>query len=472
MSSFPEEIQRCEEGIVKGQFRFLSPFLDKNGILRVGGRIQQAELSFSNRHPILLPKYHSRPTNPEQKIFGHFSSSVVRHYHETNLHAAPKLLLALVRSEFWISRGQNLCSRIFRNCLPCFKQNPKPSFQLMGQLPHPRVSLDFPFIKVGLDYAGPFELAVTPGRNPKIIKSYVCVFTCMATKAVHLEYSGGLSTPDFISAFQRFCAIRNSPSDIFCDRGTNFRGASTAMDDLQALLDSPDHQQKVALFFSGEKINYHFNPPRGPHHGGLWEAAVKSMKLHLFRVTQGHHVSIEEFITLLARISAALNSRPLTPLSNSPDDFEVLTPFHFLTMRAPKFVPEVDVTSAKSHRTRWHRVQQMSQHFFRRWNSDYLQSLQQKHKWLKPQQNISKGTMVLLQESDSPLGHQPWQLGRIEETFPGKDGRVRICDVRIPSPGCKPMNYKIFRRPITSLAPLPMDDDVNSAYISVSSCNN
>lgn len=119
------------------------------------------------------------------------------------------------------------------------------------------------------------------------------------------------------------------------------------MEALQKLLKEPSHQKKVANFFAGEHISYHFSPPYGPHHGGLWEAAVKSMKYHLSRIIDGHHVSIEEFATILARTSATLNSRPLTPQSSNPNDFTALTPFHFLTLRPPKVPSEVDYTESK-----------------------------------------------------------------------------------------------------------------------------
>jgi len=467
---FPAEIELCSnKKEVKSNIRFLSPFLDSNGILRVGGRLQNSGMGFTQRHPILLPKSHSDPS--KKKPIEHFTMTVARHFHQTNLHAGPQLLLSLIRTEFWIPRGEALCSRIFRHCITCHKQNPVPSHQIMGGLPSPRVTPTLPFLKTGLDYAGPFEIAATPGRNPRLIKAYVCVFKCMAVKAIHLEFVSDLSTPAFIAAFQRFIAIRNSPSDIFCDCGSNFRGAKTDMDAIQSLIKSPQHQRKVAQFFAGEKVNYRFSPPTGPHHGGLWESAVKSMKFHLSRIVQGHHVSIEEFITLLSRTSAVMNSRPLTPLSTNPDDFEVLTPFHFLSLRPPRIIPEMDYSKTPKNRlTRWNLVQQMTQHLFQRWSHQYLQSLQTKHKWLTPQRNLQPNMMVLVHDADSSLGPQRWQLGRIEQTFPGKDGKIRVCDVRIPDldPDETKKQYKILRRPITRLSPLPIDDQVTSNFITLS----
>ena len=119
----------------------------------------------------------------------------------------------------------------------------------------------------------------------------------------------------------------------------------------------------------------------------------------------------------------------------------------------------------KNRLTRWHLVQQMAQHLFQRWSQQYLQSLQTKHKWLTPQQNIQPGMMVLVQDVDSSLGPQKWHLGRIEEVFVGQDGKVRVCDIRLPIQDPqekKTKKFKILRRPITQLSPLPIDDQVSA----------
>jgi len=465
---FKTEIQQCvSHGPVTSNVKFLSPFLDSDGVLRVGGRLQQSLLGFEQRHPILLPKSHPRSKSHENWSKGHFTRVVARHLHESNLHAGPQLLLSLLRRQFWVPRGQALCSSTVRKCVKCHRHNPTPLNQIMGQLPPPRVVPDFPFAKVGLDYAGPFKLAVTTGRNPRYLKAYVSLWVCMATKAVHLELATDLTTEAFIASFERFLSIRNVPSDVYCDGGTNFAGAKNEMEELHTFINDAQHQQKVAQYFAGEKVEYHFNPPLGPHHGGLWEAAVKSMKYHLKRIMDGHHLSIEEFLTLLAKTSAALNSRPLTPLSNSPDDFEVLTPFHFLTLRPPKVIPQENLMDIRQNRlNRWQLAQQMAQHLFRRWSTQYLQTLQQKHKWLEPQTDVTPGLLVLVHDDDGELGPQKWILGRIEKVYPGPDGKVRVTDVRIPTPNDdkKKKQFRILRRPITRLSPLPIDQALTSSY--------
>ena len=92
------------------------------------------------------------------------------------------------------------------------------------------------------------------------------------------------------------------------------------------LLSSKDFQNKLAR----ENIIWTFIPPRAPNFGGLWEAGIKSVKNHIKRIIGESHLSYEEAYTLLVRIEAVLNSRPLTPLSNDPNDLTALTPGHFL----------------------------------------------------------------------------------------------------------------------------------------------
>jgi hypothetical protein len=311
---------------------------------------------------------------------------------------------------------------------------------------------------VGVDYAGPFYICVIPGRNPRQLKSYVCVFVCLQVKAVHFELAEDLSTAAFIAAFRRFVARRGATNTVICDGGRNFLGAKNEMDLIQNLFASSAHQNKVSRFFVDQEIEYIFNPPYAPHHGGIFEAAVKSMKLHLSRVVQDRRLSIMEFSTLLCQVEAILNSRPITPMSTDPNDFGALTPGHFITGGILKALPQENLEDRKIHQmTRWQHVQQMTQHFDRRWRTEYLQTLQKSTKWFKDHPNLHVGTLVLLNDSESIIGPQKWILGRISEVFPGKDDKVRVCDVTIPSSDDEGnVKMKTYRRPITKLSPLPI----------------
>ena len=119
-------------------------------------------------------------------------------------------------------------------------------------------------------------------------------------------------------------------------------------------------------------------PPRAPHFGGLWEAAVKSVKKHLSRVSGETRLTYEEMYTVLTQVEGCLNSRPLAPLSNYPNDLTPLTPGHFLIGDSLSAIPRQDLVDVPRNRlSRYEHLQQMLQHFRKRWNLEYLHQLQQ-----------------------------------------------------------------------------------------------
>jgi len=225
-------------------------------------------------------------------------------------------------------------------------------------------------------------------------------------------------------------------------------GAKNDLKDVTKLLALSN--SKIITFAAERGISFHINSPLSPHHGGLWEAAVKSAKSHLRRVVQDHVLSIEEFSTLLCQVEAALNSRPLSPMSEDPSDFDVLTPGHFLTMGHLQSVPESDFTDTKVNRlTRWQLVQQLAQHFWRRWSTEYLHLLQNRPKWLKANQDLTPGDLVLMMEGTQTFGSPKWIRARVIKTFPGPDGHVRVVEVKTP-------DGSTYKRPIVRLSPLPI----------------
>lgn len=440
--SFSKEIKSLSsQQHIKSSLKFLTPFMDKEGILRVGGRLSNAKIPYEQQHPILIPKNH------------HFTNILVRYFHLVNLHSGPTLLMSILRERFWIISAPKVVKSIIHKCVTCFRYKLKPTTQAMGELPAPRVNPSRPFSQVGVDYAGPFTVSISPGRNPRHQKSYVAVFVCMATKAIHLERVGDLSTPSFIASLQRFTSRRGLPADLYCDQGKNFVGAHSEFLEFRKFIQSKAHNQKVFDYLAELGVKFHFNPPLSPHHGGLWEAAVKSMKHHFRRVVLDRILTIEEFSTLLCEIEACLNSRPITQMTSDPDDFESLTPGHFLIGSSLKSIPGPDLTDVKENRlTRWQLTQQLHQHFWKRWSAEYLQKLQSRPKWITSQPNIKPGVLVALLDPDSNLGPCQWKLGRVLKTYPGKDGKVRVCDINTP-------NGTVFRRPITKISVLPIYDN-------------
>jgi len=257
---------------------------------------------------------------------------------------------------------------------------------------------------------------------------------------VHLERVSELSTDSFLAAFKRFFALREMPSAVYSDCGTNFVGASTKLYDL---VNDPNNRE---YFSAALECSWYFNPPSAPYFGGLWEAVVRLTKLLMVCVIGNHVLSYEEFSTVLCRIESSLNSRPLTLAFNDPNDLECLTPGHFLISRPFYAIPELEVPVAPVNlKNRWKLLHQVFQAFWRRWSHEYLNTLQTKGRWLVNQENIKVDDLVIIKDNTSPP--LVWKLGRVQELLPGSDGVVRVVKLRT--------GQGVTTRLVVKLVPLP-----------------
>ncbi|XP_015123415.1 uncharacterized protein LOC107045605 [Diachasma alloeum] len=252
----------------------------------------------------------------------------------------------------------------------------------MGSLPATRLNATTrAFTNVGVDYCGPFHVKETKYRNRVAIKVYVAVFVCLAVKAVHLEVVSDLTTEAFIGALRRFIGRRGRPVIIQSDNGTNFVGANNELKKIVAALQTPKSNDEIASELSGKGIDWRFSPALSPHCGGIWEAAVKSFKHHLKRVMGTQLLTLEHFTTLTVEIEGFLNSRPLCPISNDPNDLMTLTPGHFLIGERLTSLPEYNLQEIKTNRlSQWQHIQKMRQDFWNRWYKEYLNELNIKKK--------------------------------------------------------------------------------------------
>ena len=157
---------------------------------------------------------------------------------------------------------------VTRQCVICKRYSAKPANQLLGQLPAERVTPESVFAKVGVDYAGPFQIKYGNVRKPTVLKAYICLFVCLAVKAVHLELVSDLTTEAFIAALRRFEARRGCPSLIWSDNGTNFVGANRELKELHNFLNHPITQGATSEFCCSHSIEWKYIPQRAPHFGG------------------------------------------------------------------------------------------------------------------------------------------------------------------------------------------------------------
>ena len=286
-----------------------------DGIMRVGGRLDKAPIPFEAKHQVILP-----PAHPLSRL-------LVQDLHEKHLHVGREHTLALVRQTFWISRGKSFVRKIINDCLHCKRRRAKPNVPVMASLPKERLALcEPPFTNTGVDYFGPMN--VKRGRVTE--KRWGCLFTCLTTRAVHLELAGDLSTDSFIMALRRFRGRRGNPRTIRSDNGTNFVGANRELTEALKSLS----EERITGELAQEGITWYFNPPSSPHMGGIFESMVKQVKRALKTVINDQVLPEETLRTVLVETEAILNSRPLTSVSDDPDDYEALTPNHFLIGRA------------------------------------------------------------------------------------------------------------------------------------------
>ena len=348
--SFPQEVAVLgskHHVSSKSKLVSLSPFLDEHGIIRAGGRIERADIPFCSRHPVVLAPDHE------------LTRLIIMNCHEKLKHEGVDHVRNELRLLYWILRCRATVRKILHQCSYCRRRKAKPEAPLMASLPYDRLNVAPPFSKVGVDFFGPLKVK----HLRKQEKRYGCLFTCLVTRAVHLEVAFSLSTDSFIMCLRRFMARRGKPTVIYSDNGTNFVGANN---ELRECIDDWN-QHKIGSLLSQDGIQWVFNPPAAPHMGGVWERLVRSCKKALNVVLQNQVLTDEVLLTAFAEVEWVVNSRPLTQVSSDLDDLEALTPNHFLTGRGSlNLPPGIFVDKEISSRKRWRQAQVVANHIWNR----------------------------------------------------------------------------------------------------------
>ena len=361
-------------------------------ILTLSGRLKEsAHLGRGLQQPMLLPPNH-RVTQ----------LLIMQEDQQCHHSAGSQHLLANLRQRFWIVNGLAAVKRARRSCVRCQRMNAKPAEQLMGPVPSVRTTQSFkPFSNCGVDFAGPF--LTKQGRSRAQQKRYLCVFTCVETRACHLEMTTSLNADSFLMAFSRFVKRRGNPSVMISDNGTNFVAAERELREAAEQID----WQKVECRSADDGIKWRFSPPRSPHFGGIFEAVVKAAKRALTHVLGKASLTDEELVTAFTEVENILNSRPLTQLSTDPQDADVPTPNHFLVGRIVQPLDlemEVNASDAVHPRKRWQVVQQHVCHVWTRWMKELVPLLNLRKKWRAERRELQKGDLVLCPSPDVTRG--------------------------------------------------------------------
>jgi hypothetical protein len=429
----------------------LNPFIDEDGLLRVGGRLKHGIMAPELKYPIILPK-----NNQVSKL-------IAQHCHELVQHQGRGMTIQEIRNQgYWIIGCTSIVYNTISKCVTCRRMFRKPEVQKMADLPSDRLSTEPPFTYVGADYFGPW--LIKEGR--KELKRYGVMFTCMASRAIHLEVANSLTTDSFINALRRFISIRGPIRHLRSDNGTNFVGAAN---ELKKALEEMD-QEKVSGFLSEKNCDYiqfKTNTPAASHQGGVWERQIRSVRRVLTALLQqnGGQLCDESLRTFMCEAAAVVNSRPLTvDTLNDPCSTQPLSPNNLLTMKSNLVLPppgefgRADVYC----RARWRRVQHLMNEFWNRWRKEYLQSLQIRSKWNDAQPNFKSGDIVIIK--DESLPRNLWKLARVAHVYQGSDGHVRsvkltLAQNSLDNCGRRTQPVMYLDRPIHKLVLLLRPDD-------------
>ena len=426
--SFPEEVEILQKHPVgtsktkadrvtkyvkkSSQLYKLNPFM-QDGVLKVGGRVSQSSLPEETKHQVILPKD------------SNITEMILREVHENTGHSGRNHILAHLYRKYWVIHANALSRRIVHQCVKCRKQQAKVGQQQMADLPPDRITEgNPPFTSTGVDYFGPF--LVKRGRS--VVKRYGVLFTCMATRAIHLEKADELTTDSCINAIRRFIARRGQVQEIRSDNGTNFVGAEKELrQEIQKW-----NQVKFQNELLQKNVQWKFNPPGGSHFGGAWERQIRTVRKIMSALVKEQVLTDEGLSTLFCEIEAIVNGRPITRVSGDAGDLEPLTPNHLLLLKAnPNLPPCVAEKSEPYARKRWKQIQYLANVFWKRWTREYLVQLQERQKWLRPKENTKIGDIVLVVDGSRP--RNVWPMGRVTATMPDKNGLVRQAVIKTKS---------------------------------------
>ena len=266
-------------------------FIDENKILCCKGRIHHSTVAETAKRPILLPTKH------------HFTNLVVHESHNNVHHNGIRETLNAIREKFWIPRGREVVKQIVRRCVVCKKIEGKVFKSVKAPpLPACRVSEDPPFSNTGIDFAGPLYV-----KDDSKQKTYICLYTCALTRAIHLELTEDLSVRTFLLAFRRFTSRRGVPTRLLSDNAKTFKAAAK---EVKLILRS----EEVQRYFATKGVTWQFIIEKAPWQGGFWERLVQSIKRCLKKNLGRTSLTFEELITILVEIEATLNNRPLSYL--------------------------------------------------------------------------------------------------------------------------------------------------------------
>ena len=417
-AAYTEEIRNLQtQGKINNSSSLtkLSVFLDEDGLLRVGGRLQNGMIGQGEKTPVIIPKH------------SHLAKLLIDHFHAKIHHLGRRSTLAAIREAgYWIISGTAATKAQITRCVTCAKLRQKPQSQKMANLPDERLQSVPPFTHVGMDVFGPYQVK----DRRTTLKRYGLMFTCMYSRAVHIEMLEDLSSNSFINALRCLTALRGQVSTLHSDNGTNFVGAKNLFD--RELGSVADETLKRHLLEN--RIEFKMNSPDASHQGGVWERLIRSARAVLNGMSQKYRDRLDSqtLRTAFYEVTSVLNNKPLTATDIGSPTEQIITPNQLLTMKTgftPAPPPGRFTDEEIYGRAQWRKAQQLADDFYRTWKSEYLSEITKRQKWTQPRRNAKIGDVVLLQ--DNSVSRNCWNLGVVDAVHEADDGHVRNVTLRM-----------------------------------------
>ncbi|XP_021966107.1 uncharacterized protein LOC110861310 [Folsomia candida] len=386
-----------------------------DGIARVQTKLLMRTDMVNFKTPILLPEKH-----PLVRL-------LIRYIHLESGHGGTQYVMGRLREKYWIIRGRKAVRQVITGCVRCRRFSAQHVKTPEAPLPEDRVRTSVAFEVVGVDLAGPLFLK---GGT----KIWTVLFTCAVYRCVHLELVKSLSTEAFLMAFHRFIDRRGTPAVVSSDNGRNFVGAVN--------LFSSINWDEIEEKSREKRIVWKFNPPTAAWWGGWWEKLIGLMKGLLKRMLGQARVNHEELMTCIIQVENVLNNRPLTVVTEDPQDLKALTPSMFLLENKNGVSPEMEQVSMEGLNKRLKFLRKIREELRSRFRKEYLALLVQPGS--EKTSDLKIGDVVLV--GSDGVKRQDWPMAKVVDLIPGRDGYSRTARVKT--------SYGELLRPVQRLYPM------------------
>ena len=398
--------QSQDSGKEKSRYRSLNPMMGPGGLWVIGARLVRFNPMTSDDNPqIMLPTQHA------------LTKLLMKEAHERG-HLGRDGTLAKFREKYWTPHGDKLARSVKYQCQTCKLREAEMIKQSMGQFPEARLKPGPPFNHCMIDLLGPFPVRGEVQKRTTG-KCYFVLFTDMTSRAVHIECVFGYDTSHFLLAFSRFVHIRGWPTVIYSDPGSQLVGAERELQQAWSEMDN----ERLIKEGAQSGTRWIFGPADSPWHQGAVESLVRTVKKCIKFAVHGQRLSAAEYLAVSYEIANMMNERLLGLSTSADSGVNLLTPNSLLLGRARARNPGGWLPEAGNVVTRFQLVTSVADAFWSRWCELYAPSLVRQTKWYRPERNLKPGDIVLIGDKNTLRGE--YRLGKVKETFPGRDGQVR-----------------------------------------------